>query len=126
MILHVTQTQIEQDPKLPTTSRWLQTLQPDQTVPLLSTTDDCYRPDDDYCDDDGTDSMPGSDAPSVGGSTAVKYTRTMEKNKITDAGMEIDLEVYELDVTFTDKVRLPSKDACNRSNSIELTSLTDH
>ena len=118
MILHVTQTQIEQDPKLPTTSRWLQTLQPDQTVPLLSTTDDCYRPDDDYCDDDdGTDSMPGSDAPSAGGSTAVKYTRTMEKNKITDAGMEIDLEVYELDVTFTDEVGLSSKqEACGWSH----------
>lgn len=115
MILHVTQTQVEQDPKLPTTSRWLQTLQPDQTVPLLSTTDDCYRPDDDYCDDDdGTDSMTGSEAPSAGDSTAGDYTRTLEKNRIING--RINLETYELDVTFTDEVGLSSKqEACGWS-----------
>jgi hypothetical protein len=98
------ETQVARDPK---TWHWLQNLHPDQTVPLLSTTDDCYRPDDDYCDDDGTDSMLGSDTPSAGDSTAGDYTRTLEKNRIINA--KINLETFELDVTFTDEVGLSSK-----------------
>lgn len=116
MIQACTQTQVTPDLK---TRHWLRTLEPDQTIQLISTTDDCYRSDDEYFDDhDGTDSMATSQATpvSVGKSNHVAYAKQMEKNKIN--ALEIDLEVYDLDMTFSDEVCRSSKEAWawNREN----------
>jgi hypothetical protein len=99
-------TQVARDSKI---WHWLQNLQPDRTVQLISTTDNCYRSSDDDRDDDRSDSMPVSEGTRViaGGSDYLEYTSTLEQNRIING--KINLETYELDVTFTDKVRLPSE-----------------